>query len=484
MTEAVDRAPAGAGAAGVNRIIVAIALIGMSIAVIGRVLLDSRVAEIAAIGCYFAFALTAQRYFGLRERLLLVFAVSVTVAAAMSHGDPAGLVERGLDQATFLAAFMILLALLRDGAITSPSVLALGRYLTRQPPGRRYLAISAGGQIMGVVLNFGALSLLGPLIQRGARAGADVAPEITAIRERRQLSALARGFSWIIAWSPTSIAQALVISLVAGAEHGRVIAMGVAIAVCVLAAGWLEDRITGARIRARLSAAGQLPDTETLPFPGAAFIRFACVCLGLAGLSAAVMSLAGAGIIPALMVAAPVVTTAWIWLQIRSEPDARSQAAARTREIVLGSIPASCPEAMTLSVAGYAAIVATGIIDARATAEMLGLTAVAPLAIYVAIIVIIPVLSNAALPPMFSATFLASFLSAAPGLGTDPSLVALALIMGWALNLTASPFSATSLVLGRVTGIPGTTLSWRWNGVFTALAYGIVVAFLAVFSTM
>jgi hypothetical protein len=35
-----------------------------------------------------------------------------------------------------------------------------------------------------------------------------------------------------------------------------------------------------------------------------------------------------------------------------------------------------------------------------------------------------------------------------------------------------------------VTGIPGTTLSWRWNGVFTALAYGIVVAFLAVFSML
>ena len=140
----------------------------------------------------------------------------------------------------------------------------------------------------------------------------------------------------------------------------------------------------------------------------------------------------------ALMVAAPIVTVAWIWLQIRGEPDVRDRAALRTREIVFGSIPASCPEAMTLSVAGYAAIVATGTIDARATAEMLGLTDLAPLAIYIAIIVIIPVLSNCALPPMFSATFLASFLSATPGLDTDPSLVALALIMGWALNLTAS----------------------------------------------
>lgn len=464
--------------------IVAAALIGMCAAVICRSLFHWRIAEFVAIGCYFAFALTAQRYFGLRERLLLAFGLVITAGAAVIDGDPVRLIERGLDQATFLGAFMILLALLREGAITSASVLALGRYLTRQPPGRRYIAIAAGGQVMGVVLNFGALSLLGPLIQRGARAGTDVAPDVTAVRERRQLSALARGFSWIIAWSPTSIAQALVISLVAGADHGRVIVMGVAVAACVMTAGWLEDRIVGARARARLAAAGQLAQSDPLPFPARDFVRFACVCLGLAGISAAIMALAGARIIPALMVAAPVVTVVWIWLQIRGEPDVRQRALTRTREIVLGSIPASCPEAMTLSVAGYAAIVATGIIDARATAEMLGLTDLAPLAIYIAIIVIIPVLSNCALPPMFSATFLASFLSATPGLGTDPSLVALALIMGWALNLTASPFGATALVLGRVTGVPGTTLTWRWNGAFTALAYGIAIAFLGVFSAL
>ena len=46
-------------------------------------------------------------------------------------------------------------------------MLSLGDYLTRQPPGRRYLAIHTGGHAMGVLLNFGTLSLLGPLIVRG-----------------------------------------------------------------------------------------------------------------------------------------------------------------------------------------------------------------------------------------------------------------------------------------------------------------------------
>src|SRR3546814_9012071 len=103
----------------------------------------------------------------------------------------------------FLAAFMVLLALLRDGAATSDAVLRLGRYLTRQPPGRRYLAIQGGGHLLGIVLNFGALSLLGPLIHRGLRAGAAAGERhLLAIREQRQMSAPARGFSWCGVWSP------------------------------------------------------------------------------------------------------------------------------------------------------------------------------------------------------------------------------------------------------------------------------------------
>ncbi|MCZ6455518.1 MAG: hypothetical protein O6909_14870, partial [Alphaproteobacteria bacterium] len=71
-------------------------------------------------------------------------AIGLTVAATQLPVDLPLLAERALNQASFLAAFMILLALLRDGAVTSDAVLGVGRYLTRQPPGRRYAAITVG----------------------------------------------------------------------------------------------------------------------------------------------------------------------------------------------------------------------------------------------------------------------------------------------------------------------------------------------------
>ena len=73
---------------------------------------------------------------------------------------------------------------------------------------------------------------------------------------------------------------------------------------------------------------------------------------------------------------------------------------------------------------------------------------------------------------------------ARPGRPGDPVLMGVDFALGWAVNLSASPFGATALVLSRVTGIPATTLSWRWNGWFTLIAYAIVAAALALFSSL
>jgi hypothetical protein len=197
---------------------VAACLSGIALFELAELHLHAAWAGLAAAMLLIAFVVVGQSRLGLRERYLLALAAAATIAALVLSDAPWELMRRGLGQATFLAAFMLLLALLRDGAITSPSVLALGQYLTRRPPGQRYIAIHLGGHALGVVLNFGALSLLGPLIQRGAETDARDNPELAQWRLQRQMSALARGFSWIIAWSPTAVTQALVVSVVAGSR--------------------------------------------------------------------------------------------------------------------------------------------------------------------------------------------------------------------------------------------------------------------------
>jgi hypothetical protein len=459
---------------------VAACLSGIAVFELAELHLHAAWAGLAAAMLLIAFVVVGQSRLGLRERYLLALAAAATIAALVLSDAPWELMRRGLGQATFLAAFMLLLALLRDGAITSPSVLALGQYLTRRPPGQRYIAIHLGGHALGVVLNFGALSLLGPLIQRGAQTDARDNPELAQWRLQRQMSALARGFSWIIAWSPTAVTQALVVSVVAGSRPLLVGAIGLVAAAGVFVIGWAADRVTGKQARASLAAHDALPrpDLGAQPFPRIAFARFALVCSALAVISLMLIVFAGARVIPALMLASPLVTAVWVWLQFRNAPGGMAAVTARLKEIASVSIPAGSPEAVTLASAGYIGIVAAGLADAPALAEWASISAVAPVAAYIGVMTLVPLLSNLAIPPMLTVTFLGSLYSALPDSHLEPTLLAASMALGWALNLTASPFGATALILSRITNIPGTTLSWRWNTGFTLAAWGWAAAIL------
>lgn len=44
--------------------------------------------------------------------------------------------------------------------------------MVRQPPGRRYLALALGSHLIGLVLNFGVLPLVGAMVVKGNTAEA------------------------------------------------------------------------------------------------------------------------------------------------------------------------------------------------------------------------------------------------------------------------------------------------------------------------
>lgn len=462
--------------------ITALALVAMCLAELFDIYTGVHWAGRLSAGFLLVFAVVGQPHFGLRERFLLAMAMLAGLALFRFGEDPWPVLDRALGSAAFLASFMILLSLLKDAAMTSQSVQTVGTYLTKQPPGRRYVAIHSGGHVMGVLLNFGTLSLLGPLIQRGVRATSSEGDAVAAIRERRQIVALDRGFSWIIAWTPTSVSQAVLPAVVPGIDPLKIIGYGLAVAAVVSVVAWAEDRIRWRNARARLNAQGINPVRHAPVFPTRAFAKFGAACLFLAGLGLLVFDVSGKGLVQGLMISAPVTTFVWIAVQHHLTSPAEGRLGARYHAIVFRSVPDVSPEALTLSAAGFCGIVAAALVPAETLAAALDLARVEPFFVYAGIAAVIPILSNFGLPPMFAVTFLGGALVATPGLDYDPTLLGSSLALGWALNLTASPFGASSLILTRSTGIPGTTLSWRWNGLFSLLAYGVCVAMLFVFS--
>ena len=81
-------------------------------------------------------------------------------------------------------------------------------------------------------------------------------------------------------------------------------------------------------------------------------------------------------------------------------------------------------------------------------------------------------LSQLALSPIMMAVFFGSVLGALPDLPADPTLTALAIASGWSLSMTCSPFASVVILLTRLTGKSGPTLTYYWNTPFTLMAAG------------
>jgi hypothetical protein len=404
---------------------------------------------------------------GLREAYLLSLSAMLTGLILWLHPAPFAAVTAAFDQAAFLMAFILLLSLLQETATTSVAIARCGEWLTRQPAGRRYVSINLGSNFMGVLFNLGVVSLLAPLIRRGVEQGAPGDP-LNPIRERRQLSAMLRGFAWCAIWSPTALAPLALMELLHGVDRPRWIAIGFVVMLIVTLLGWAEDQYAwrGFRGRARLAAPP--------PFPARAALDFFVVCLCLLAITVAAMTLMGETVVLGLMIACPILSLGWLW----SQNGAWSGASARMRGIVRDGLPLSAPVAITLACSGYVGRAAATLVPAEQLAAAMGLADLPGYVFLTGAAVAVAVLSQFALSPIMMAVFFGAFLGALPSLPADPTLTALAISCGWALSMTISPFATVVLVTARITGHSGREMTWFWNLRFTLAA---VVLLLAVF---
>ena len=405
--------------------------------------------------------------FGAREWFLLGVAGALSLGLALRPGGMADLGD-ALASGAYFAAFILSMMLLREAAVTSASVLAVGRWMARQPPGRRFVATWFGGHLAGILMNFGAVSLLAPLVQRGVRAEPAVTEDDrrrAAIRERRQLSALIRGFAWVICWAPTTLTQAIILDVVPGLEPGRAIATGISLSLVMLAGGWAEDRLRWGRPRTP-GLAGPPPMRAALDL----LAVYAALILG----ALAVQAVLGVSLPQALMTVAPVMLVGWVVSQ--SLGGVIGGARARLAEITGKAIPRLARDAYLLGAAGYIGIAAARLAPVPAIAGWTERAGVPGWVLVAGLPVLITLGGQVALSPMMMVVFLAAVVSALPVLPAPPEIVAVALGAGWALSMTAAPNATGALLIAGATGVPSTVMTRRWNGAYSLAALAVLAA--------
>ncbi|WP_102225747.1 hypothetical protein [Acidimangrovimonas sediminis] len=378
--------------------------------------------------------------------------------------DPMAVLKPALDQGSFIVAFFCALASLQHVASRSAAISRAATFLASQPSGRRYLALAFGAQVFALMLNYGALSLLGTMARRSAEQEPE--PAVRALRTRRMLQGAQCGFSASLTWSPLAFAPVITSALIPGATLSGVVVHGLGSALIIVVLGWLVDR----RLKNSLpSGTVVAPPNEAAARDTRSLWPLAWLLMGVA--IPAVLLEVFVGVEPSRSVLGLVPIVAAIWVLVETETGGkRRELGARSHHYLFRDLPSFKAELVLLSTAGFIGSAAGAVLAQWIAAAGIDLGAVPARLLLVLPLILVPLAGQLGLNPILFVSLFAQLLPSPAEMGVAPVAMVLALTGGWALCAPTSPFTASVMIIARISGASPREIAFRWNGVFVLLA--------------
>lgn len=403
----------------------------------------------------------------IKEIIFVVIGVALIIWAMLTHDDwPAGLLK-ATETATFVIALYCALSALRSAAIGSPAIIECGRFLARQPPGRRYLALTLGGHLFGLILMYGSIALLGSLAVESTAN--ETNPEIKRHRLRRMLVAIQRGFAATLCWSPLTFSMVITLALVPGATWGGVVLPCLVTTFLMIGVGWAMDTI----FKPKLSG----PPPTRPPETGSWFNYLRPLILLLAVVVSGTLILhvtTGVEVIGAVMTLVPAIALIWGYVQANPTLGPRGQQTARRAgEFLTEELPKYRGQIVLLFMAGFIGSLGAFVLVPAVQSTGLDLTVLPPQLIVVAMVWLVPFTGQIGMNPILAVSLLVPLLPSPEALGISPAAMVMAITGGWALSGTTSPFTASVLLVASFGKIPARDVGMKWN-----LAYVFVMGVL------
>ncbi|WOI55216.1 hypothetical protein [Palleronia sp. LCG004] len=404
------------------------------------------------------------------RRAFLVIGAALSAIAVATLPDWPGAIARALGGAAFIIAFFTALTSLRSAAISSKPVSDAGRFLADQPPGRRYLALTLGGALFGLILLYGAITLLGSLSRQSAQDEAN--PEITRIRLRRMMVAIQRGFIATLPWSPLTFAMAISTSLVPGSSWAAAVLPSLVSGLLLAGIGWaldtaLKPRITGPR-PVRRAPEGRW---------GRKLAPLLMLLAVLGALITGIHIATGVGVVGVVMVVVPLLSLLWMVEQdvLGHRRGVIGHVAERARDFATVEMAGLRAEVVLLAMAGFIGSLGSSLTAPLIADRGIDLAGISPYFLLLGIFWIIPITGQFGMNPILSASLIVPLLPLPAEMGVAPSAVILAITSGWALSGATSPYTASVMMVGQYGGVSALHAGLRWNGLY-ALICGIVLS--------
>jgi hypothetical protein len=413
-----------------------------------------------------------QRY----AQVLFLALVAMGMLGVANATDPVALFLAGWRRGASYGAFFFALTTLRDAAETSPLVHRCGRHLVAQPPGRRYAALTGGGHLFGIILSYGAIELLAAMVMRAnTLEAAGGSPAVRALRTRRMLMAIYRGFCVMNCWNPINLMTAVVSTAVPAAPMRLLLPIAFTVSIGMSVLGWLEDRVSAARAATRGATRPESTERWTVHVR---IIALVAVVMAMAELGSIALDIS---LVTCVTLVVPMVGVAWAAVQSR-RLISRSRAglgAALQRRVsrFLRRVPSFRAEATVLAGSGFMAVAVGGALPASGLAPLVA--HLPPLALPLLVPAVLIATGQMGLNPVAVVALLGAAIPDPAGFGVSPAALAFACMLGWGLSVNMTPMSASAITTARWAGVSPWTVSTAWNAAYTLSALLLAWAAIA-----
>jgi len=397
------------------------------------------------------------------SRLVFVaVAVLLTGWAVLTQDDWLSALLRAAQLGATVISLFTALSALRNAAMSSSAILDCGRFLARQRPGLRYVALTLGGHLFSLILLYGSISLLGSLAAESSAREPN--PVVRTQRTRRMMIAIQRGFASTLCWSPLGFSMVITTTIVPGADWATAALPCIISAILMLVIGWGLDAIY------KPPATGTVWAGETKRW--SVQLRPLLLLLGVVIVGVAALHvLTGVEVIGAVMLFVPVLALVWIYRQPPPADMSKGEhARRRAKGFMLTELPGYNNEILLLFMAGFIGSIGGFLLAPLASTHGPDLTTVPPWIILAMMIWIIPITGQLGMNPILAVSLLVPILPTPAEMGIAPTALVAAITGGWALSGTTSPYTASVLLAAKLGGVSAARAGLGWNGVYTLVA--------------
>jgi hypothetical protein len=403
----------------------------------------------------------------LTYRIFSILAPALAATLWLSGKIDGGAIITGVDRAAFFTFFLTSLAVLRESARSSSLVRKCGQVLVNQPPARRYMLMAFGSHLFSVMLNIGALNVLGTMVRRAIRPTTEPESQrIAGIRSRRMLTATLRGFCGVPLWAPTSVTMLLVLSGIPELSWEQYAPLGLMWTLLFILWGGVLDWFAYPRPMTLTTTGGNL--VQLIPLVGLVAL--------IPTLAYSLSRVTGLDLFPTLLMCAPVIGLIWIWQQYRGRPTSVKTG------LLMRRMKYSFPQTFTnqrnevvlFTSSGFIGVILIPLIDPVAASALLTQANVSNATLMIGISLVMVIFAFIGINAIITVTLILGALQQIPDLNISPLVQASVISLTWAIFAGASPFTASLRIISSFSGISPLRFGVMWNGWFSISTLAIM----------